>query len=292
MGYSARYHVASLAAIFLALAVGILIGAGLGDDLVRNGTANLESSLKGDLSSARDQVADLERDLGRERQFSQAAYPALVGGQLRGERIAVVAFGGLDGQLGENVRNALAPTGARISEVAVVAEPPDSGALENAAGKRFAKGRQGRGDRLSAISKSAGRALVQGGPLYERLREALLSGFSGKTGSVDGVIVVRSRPGGLDSRQDADSARVEDGMIDGMAAARVPVVGVQRTDTDPSSVGYFESRDLSTVDDIDLVAGQVAAVYALAGAQGNFGLGGNADSLLPQPLTAEPGTGR
>jgi hypothetical protein len=34
LGYSARYHAASLVAVFLALAVGILIGAGLGDNLV------------------------------------------------------------------------------------------------------------------------------------------------------------------------------------------------------------------------------------------------------------------
>lgn len=292
MGYSARYHVASLAAVFLALAVGILIGAGLGDNLVRTGTENLESSLKGDLSDARTQIADLGRELGRERQFSQEAYPALVGGQLPGERIAVVAFGALDDQIGQDVRNALAPTGARIAEVAVVAEPPDSGALENAAGKRFTKGRGGKGERLSAVAKRAGRDLVFGGPFYERVREALLSGFSGKAGPVEGIIVVRSRPGGLDSHEEADSGRVEDGMIDGMAAAGVPVVGVQRTDADPSSVGYFESRDISTVDDIDLVAGKVAAVYALAGAKGNFGLGANADSLLPEPLPIQPATGR
>jgi hypothetical protein len=55
-------------------------------------------------------------------------------------------------------------------------------------------------------------------------------------------------------------------------------------------VGYFESRDISTVDDVDLVAGQVASVYALAGAEGNFGVSGNADSLLPEPLGAESGT--
>ena len=34
MGYSARYHAASLAAVFLALAIGILIGVGLGDNVV------------------------------------------------------------------------------------------------------------------------------------------------------------------------------------------------------------------------------------------------------------------
>ena len=112
MGYSGRYHAASLAAVFLALAIGILIGAGLGDNLVRSSTENLESSLKGDLSDARDQIADLEHDLDREHQFSDAAYPALVGDQLGRERIAVVAFGGLDTQIADDVRNALGPTGA------------------------------------------------------------------------------------------------------------------------------------------------------------------------------------
>src|SRR5919106_1796215 len=32
-GYSARYHAASLAAVFLALAIGILIGVGFGEDV-------------------------------------------------------------------------------------------------------------------------------------------------------------------------------------------------------------------------------------------------------------------
>jgi hypothetical protein len=290
MGYSARYHVASLAAVFLALAVGILIGAGLGDDLVRTSTENLEASLKGDLSDARDQIADLEHELGQEREFSQAAYPALVGHQLEGERIAVVAFGGLDDNLGENLRDALAPAGARVAQVAVISEPPDSHAILDAAGKRFTRGKEGAGEQLSVVAKRAGRDLVSAAPLYSRVRESLLSGFSGDVKPVNGVIVVRSRPSGLDGHDEAASGRIEDGIIDGLAASGVPVVGVQRTDTDPSSVGYFESRDISTVDDVDLVAGQVASVYALAGAEGNFGVSGNADSLLPEPLGAESGT--
>jgi hypothetical protein len=290
MGYSARYHVASLAAVFLALAVGILIGAGLGDDLVRSSTENLESSLKGDLADARNQVADLQHELDREHEFAQAAYPALVGDQLGGEHIAVVAFGSLDDQIGDDVRSALGPTGAKIGEVSVVTEPPDTGAILDAGGKQFAKGagKGGAGDRLQALAKQTGRDLIAGGKLYERERESLLSGFSGEIRPVDGVVVVRSRPADLNGRDEAASGRIEDGMIDGMAASGVPIVGVQRTDTDDSSVGYFESREISTVDDIDLAAGQVATVYALAGAQGNFGVGANADSLLPEPLV-EPG---
>ena len=46
MGYSGRYHAASLAAVFLALAIGILIGVGLGHNVVSGTTKNLEQSLE------------------------------------------------------------------------------------------------------------------------------------------------------------------------------------------------------------------------------------------------------
>jgi hypothetical protein len=284
MGYSARYHVASLAAVFLALAVGILIGAGLGDDLVRTGTENLEASLKGDLTDARAEIADLEREIARDEDFSDAVYPALVADRLRAKRIGVVAFGGLDGSLRDDVRAALEPTGAGIAQVAVIREPPDPGGLREAVGKRLRAGKRHLGDFLTALGQQAGRGLVAGAPVYDRLREPLLSGFSGGTRPLDGVIVVRSRPTGLGSQDEAASGRIEDGMIEGMTSAAVPVVGAQRTDAEDSSVGYFESHGLSTVDDSDLVAGRVALVYALGGAQGNFGVGSNADSLLPEPL--------
>ena len=45
MGYSARYHATSLIAVFLALAIGILIGAEFGGDALDNTRKNLEHSL-------------------------------------------------------------------------------------------------------------------------------------------------------------------------------------------------------------------------------------------------------
>src|SRR5919108_4183791 len=95
MGYSARYHAASLAAVFLALAIGILIGVGLGDNVVRGAKGDLEASLKSDLADARSQVEELQGLLNQEHEFDQQALPGLMGGLLRGDRIAVVALGGL-----------------------------------------------------------------------------------------------------------------------------------------------------------------------------------------------------
>ena len=54
MGYSARYHAASLVAVFLALAIGILIGAEFGGDALTSTRKNLEESLVDNLQDARD----------------------------------------------------------------------------------------------------------------------------------------------------------------------------------------------------------------------------------------------
>ncbi|MFP5388506.1 MAG: copper transporter, partial [Thermoleophilia bacterium] len=52
MGYSARYHAVSLIAVFLALAIGILIGAEFGGDALTQTRKDLEHSLVGNLQDA------------------------------------------------------------------------------------------------------------------------------------------------------------------------------------------------------------------------------------------------
>ncbi|MGH2986036.1 MAG: copper transporter, partial [Solirubrobacterales bacterium] len=128
MGYSARYHAASLAAVFLALAVGILIGVGFGSDLVTGTAEDLEQSLEADLGEAREQIDDLEAELDTEREFGEAVAPAVVSNRLRGREIAILALGGLDPELADEIRSAVETAAGTVQEIAVVREPPDTGA--------------------------------------------------------------------------------------------------------------------------------------------------------------------
>ena len=70
MGYSARYHAASLIAVFLALAIGILVGAEFGGDALNSTRKNLEASLVGNLQYALSRADDLNSELGRANEFS------------------------------------------------------------------------------------------------------------------------------------------------------------------------------------------------------------------------------
>lgn len=287
MGYSGRYHAASLAAVFLALAIGILIGVGLGHNVVSGTRKGLEQSLKSDLAAARGRADDLQGQLNRHTEFEQEVYPALTGRVLEGDRLAVVALGGLPDDLKGDVQAVVgpdSPSGATLGEVAVVREPPNLGAVI-AASPRGSQGSKVRRDRaaLTAVARRLGQALVVGGPSYKRLRGAMLTQVSGHPGDIDGAIVIRHQPDDLKPRQAAATGALESGLLDGLELnGVVPVVGVERSDADPTQIGFFNTAGTTaTVDSIDLISGRVALVYALNGSEGNYGIKPTADRLLP-----------
>jgi hypothetical protein len=285
MGYSARYHTASLIAVFLALAIGILIGAEFGGDALTNTRKDLEHSLVGNLQDARSRADELSADLNRSDEFGERVYPVLTRNRLRGKRLAIVALGGLPSDITGDVEDALGPTGAKLVGVGVVREPVDvNGLAGDLAKTRFADLRTN-SDALTELGTGLGRQLVRGGTLPEVVRGQLFSRASGSFGGLDGVIVVRDQPEDMGPVQRSRAGQFESALMGGMTATRVPAVGIEATTTEPSSVSFFQSNDLSSVDDVDLTAGQLALVFGMLGTEGSFGVKGSADRLLPDLLT-------
>lgn len=285
MGYSARYHAASLIAVFIALAIGILIGAEFGGDALTNTRRDLERSLVGNLQDARARADDLNADLNRSNEFAQRVYPVLTRDQLEGRRFAILALGGLPSDITGEVEDALAPTGGRLAGVGVVREPVDvNGLAEDLAKTRFADLRTNP-DALTELGTGLGRQLMLGGTLPDVVRGHLFSRASGSFGGLDGVIVVRDQPEEMGQVQDAKTDEFEEALASGITATRVPAVGVETSTDDTSNVSFFQSNGMASVDDVDLTAGQLAMVFALLGADGSFGVKGSADQLLPDLLT-------
>lgn len=284
MGYSARYHATSLIAVFLALAIGILIGAEFGGDTLSSTRKDLEHSLTGNLQDARERADELSGELGRANEFSSRVYPVLVRDRLRGRRIGLVAFGDLPGDVYGAIESALAPAGGHLVGVGVVREPIDTHGLAGDLAKtRFARVARDP-DTQTALGVGLGRQIVRGGTLLEPVRGQLFSRASGNFGALDAVIVVRDQPQDMGPVQRSVVGRIESGLLQGVTATHTPAVGVESSRTEPSSVSFFTGNDLSSVDDIDLVAGRLATVFALLGAEGSFGLKGSADRLLPDLL--------
>jgi hypothetical protein len=271
--------------VFLALAIGILIGAEFGGDALTNTRKNLEHSLVGNLQDARSRADELNADLGRSNEFAERVYPVLTHGRLQGKRIAVVALGGLPGDVTTAVEEALAPTGAKLVAVGVVREPVDVNGLAGDLSKTRFFDLRTNPDALTALGTGLGRQLVIGGTLPTFVRGNLFSRASGSFGALDGVIVVRDQPESMGPVQRSQAGQLESALLAGITATRTPAVAVETTTAEPSSISFFQSNNLSSVDDIEAPAGQLALVFAMLGAEGSFGVKGSADRLLPDLLT-------
>jgi len=92
--YNIRYHIASLVAVFLALALGLVLG-GL---VVRQGAFDSQqsaivSSLRKDFDSLKKQNSGLKKDLTTERAYSKQMTEAWVAGRMDGRTVLVISSG-------------------------------------------------------------------------------------------------------------------------------------------------------------------------------------------------------
>ncbi len=287
MGYSARYHATSLIAVFISLAIGILIGAEFGGDALTGTRKDLERSLVGNLEDARSEADQLRGELGSANEYAERVYPALTRDRLDGKRIGLIALGGLPSAVTASVEEALAPTGGQLVGVGVVREPVDVNGFADDLSKTRFFDLETNSDQLTALGKGLGRQLVIGGTLPEIVRGQLFSRTSGSFGALDGVIVVRDQPQDMGPVQRASAAQFESALMSGIVGTRTAAVGVETISEEPSSVAFFQGSGLSSVDDVDASAGQLALVFAMLGAEGSFGVKSSADRLLPELLAPE-----
>ena len=291
MGFSARYHAASLAAVFFALAIGILIGSQIGGDILNSTRDSLEKSLTSDLDESRSQNDQLKGEIASANDFGNSVYPALVGAQIQGERIGLVSFGDLSSDVTSDAEDAIGASGGKLVAVGAVREPPST---EELAGD-FEIGQFSRiglpgpnGVGLDDYGKVVGRQMVVGGRVLDVTGNDLFSQSSGQFGNLDGVIVYRGEAQDLTNDEAEQTADLESGILEGIHLTNAQVVGVEQSTAAASSVGFFIDNNTSSVDNIDQPAGKVSLIYALAGASGNFGISDDSERLLPELLEQAP----
>lgn len=118
-----RYHLLSLVAVFLALGVGIFIGAGLLDDhTVLQRQQALIEGLKADFDALRQDTAALRAEnrrlsvqLARYGQAERLLSSLAVEGRLAGRTVAVLVLGSADAPTATSARQALQAAGATLT---------------------------------------------------------------------------------------------------------------------------------------------------------------------------------
>ncbi|MFN2467685.1 MAG: copper transporter [Gaiellaceae bacterium] len=283
-----RYHVASLAAVFLALIIGILVGVAISDP----GLADRALLERRELEIARlheelDSASEGSKQQDAAVQFVEEAYDAVMKERLSGREIAVVFVGSVDDGLNSEVETALADAGAAVLRLRALTVPIREDALQASLRSQAALAGYVGDDHLSDLGRDLGRELVDGGetPLWNALGDELLEERRGRSQQeANAVVVVRSaRP------QGAGTARFLRGFYAGLRGS-VPVVGVEASTAERSAIPVYRRAEFSSVDSIDTRVGKVALAVLLAGgARGQYGLKEQtADAPIPPIEPVEP----
>jgi hypothetical protein len=300
--FDLRYHVASLAAVFLALAVGILLGVAISGKV-----GDAEDSFRAaEVEKLSDRLQEEQERAVAARQRGEAAdelvertYPVLMEDRLAERRFALVFLGPVSGRARSAVERALSDAGSGdpvrmiALDVPVDVEELDEALLADEELAAYAE----EGDDFSGLGDDLGEELVAGGetPLWSALSSLLVEERAGtSTLEVDGAIVIESWS--APPTEDVDEAEriratrsLLDGLLRGLDNTGFPVVGVEAATSDDSAIDHYRRLGISTVDNVDTIAGRLALALLLAGGQpGNYGVKDSASDGVVPPIESVP----
>ncbi|MEU4388853.1 copper transporter [Promicromonospora sp. NPDC023805] len=117
-----RYHLVSLISVFLALAVGIILGAGPLQGAIGETLTEQVDALRAERTDLRTELDATQTALDGDERFIEAAGAQLVTGALQDQRVAIVQLGEVPQDDADGVLNQLTTAGANVVSTSVLTE--------------------------------------------------------------------------------------------------------------------------------------------------------------------------
>jgi hypothetical protein len=274
-----RYHIATIAAIFLALGVGIIIGSSFVQSaIVQRQTHQLED-LKNQFNT---EVLSLRDENRRDSDFLSALSPRILGNQMTGMHVALLQTGDYP-ETTRRIQETVEQAGATISSVTTLDRDFDNRLIKNLSD--ILDGLQKNHPSLprteSAAFKALAYALSRGGTgedITPFSDNGLLQQNGDYTQKNDLVIMV----GGAAQDQTDRATIVDLPLALLLKKSGSTVLYAEPSDCTYSYISDLSDADITTVDDADLEIGRITLVLALHSTRGNYGVKKTAQSgILP-----------
>jgi hypothetical protein len=314
-----RYHLVSIVAVFLALAMGIVLGSTELRGAAFSALDRTSSALSAKLNAANSENSALQQQVGGDNAFAAAAEPVLLAHLLDGKRAVVVTAPGAPAGVVSGITTALTDAGASVSgQVTLTTKfadtsgsnlsllnqltqqvTPSGMTLANGTPQQQAAQVLGSAIVSSSSAQSGGQA---GNGQAARSAQTILQSYadggfltvSGQpaSGATLAVIVTSANPPAGGDSDPANQAIVALATELGQASDAAVVVGPSAGSGQGSAISAVRAssaaNNASTVDNADAASGQIVAVQALeqqvAGHKpGSYGTQQDASSDGPSP---------
>jgi hypothetical protein len=312
-----RYHLVSLIAVFLALAIGIVVGTTALNGYVVDDLRARNGKVIHDKRALEGQVRGLRGQVSRRDAFAAAVAPEAVAGQLAGQRVLLVTTPGASDQVLQDLSGLIAAAGGttagQLRVKADLLDPAKSAVVDDLVAQVAPAGLtlpdSSAADR--AALELAAAVVTKPGPggVTREAAAKILGGFSGAdlisvqapTGSPSGTSLQPATlavlvTDGADGRELDDVGRQRQQLVLGLAHAlddRSSGVVVAGPESAAGTGGLIAalradgnlSDNVSSVDTVDTAYGEVAAILALheqaTGRAGRYGQGPGSDTAAP-----------
>ncbi len=302
---SFRYHLVSLVAVFLALALGIVVGTTALNGPITTDLRKQVNTLKGDRTTLANQVKALQSRVGDAEQFADTYGTQLVKGALTGTNVLVIALPGAGASVQDSIARQIAAAGGKVS--GRIQLTPDY--IDSRRGQDISSLATGAVHPIAWTAPETSDAGQLGGSLLAFVLTGkgqgtdlnqVLGGFSelhmltasGTVTPATSVVVVGT--GALPN--DDYGAQAELALVSALQfyKGKVVVAGDHVAATSNGIVAEVRGPQglkttVSTVDNADSAMGQVTSILALADIAkdvvGHDGTGSGADALFPTPST-------
>ncbi|MBM7825328.1 hypothetical protein JOD55_001155 [Arcanobacterium pluranimalium] len=305
-----RYHLVSLVAVFLALSVGIILGAGP----LQN---SIGEALSGEVSSLRDTNMKLKADneaLKKAKEHQEVALldasNLIIGGTLSGSNVAVVVLPGTPKEVVDSVSEMIGESGAKVSGVVSInkvwteAKQTSFRSAFAEQIKSYVKDAEGTTD-INTILALALNQILRNGSAHESNKtlfdlmsaseQPMITVASGVDKPAQAIVVLAPNSETTDSKSkktDAESEAQADydvktfASLAGILSGKTPTVvaGSANAKNDIVVVVRTAGTDVSTVDSVDSATGLINIPLAIAAELSNktvqYGFGETASKVL------------
>jgi Copper transport outer membrane protein, MctB len=306
---SFRYHLVSIIAVFLALALGIVVGTTALNGPITKDLRHQVDGLKNDRNSLSDQVKQLQSQVGNGEKFGALYGAQIVRGTLHERNVLIIGMPGAPGQVKEDLATEVGAAGGKVTgRVQLTSDYIDPKQAE--AMTRFATGGV---QPVGLTYPNTDQAGVIGGALlayvllgkgqstdltqviagFAQMHMLKIEGGDSITPTTNVLVVASGSLPADDSRGQTELALVSQLQQQG---AHEVVAGDTSSATDSGVVALVrgDSADRSavaTVDNADTALGEVSTILALADVGkpqpntvvGHYGTASGAKATFPDP---------
>ena len=257
-----RYHLISLISVFLALAVGVLLGVAMADRGV------VTQGLQGQIKDVRQRLDDQNKEIDRrdkkiaalqertrqDQAVAEGMSEGLISDSLTGLNVALVSGPFADADTTQNVQSALDTAGANFTSVTTLDEP----------------------SLLEVTGPDANPQMLYANTANE------IAADDG-SGPPDLIVFIGSRDGAPNTETFNDTLNTaQTSMFETWQKAGIKVIAAEPSNAKRSEIPLFKSAGVPSVDYADLAAGSAAIVQlAITDSSGAYGTKDSASEAFP-----------